>query len=218
MFRKLFIFLLMVSQITACSTLGINTPAPGAFTTPVSETLVSTATLTYTSTATPTPTFTPTITNLPTQTQSPRATLTPKPSPTLIPTEDVLLKLENELSTLGIIFTPETTSHLDADNYNFTVRFSEGILKRSGLTYVRLHPEVMRRLFLQSMGQLLYFQRDLFPERYRSFYQIELINSYTEDPNTLIDLAEEVLKTGSVPLKFRTKELSGSINSLSLIL
>src|SRR3990172_1372310 len=127
---------------------------------------------------------------------------------------DLLRELENKLSAAGVVFTPDTTSHLETDYYGFTVRFSEGILKRSGQKYVRLHPEVMKRLFLQSMGQLLYFQRDLFPDRYESFYQIELIDYYTEDPSILARLAPEALEEGLVPFRFRSKDLSGSINSL----
>jgi len=204
MFHKLFVFLLVASfLISACG----NMPPI-----PISSTPTSAATLTPSATVTPTPapssTLTQTLTPSPTPIPTSTATKTPTPV-------DILAELEKK----GVIFSTDTTNKIDLGYGKFSLHFSQGILKRSGLKYIRLHPQVMENFYLQAMGEFMYFNRDYYPEVYGDFFTFQLsVYRYPEDETLLRKLAREILDSGPAPLKFDVGNISGSVNELDMYL
>jgi len=152
-----------------------------------------------------------------TDTPKPTATGTKEPTPTNTPEPvDILAKLKEN----GVEFPPETTTELETEDYKYTVSFSKGILERSGINYVHLAPEVMETMFLQSMGNFMYFSRDNYPEIYKDFFDPSILSipdeQYSWSLAPVRELAEGVLKNGPVPVKFNSGNISGLINDLEI--
>ena len=135
---------------------------------------------------------------------------------------DPLATLDNNLRSAGVIFTPDTTNKIDLGYGSFTLKFSQGILKRSGVKYIKLHPQVMENFFLQAMGEFMYFNRDYYPDRYKDFFSFQLSPLWTvntlEDPTIIRKLAKKILESGPAPIRFDVGSMQGSVNEIDMYL
>src|SRR3990167_6088895 len=207
MFHKLFVFLLVASfLISACG----NMPPI-----PISSTPTYAATLTPSATVTPTPAPSSTLTQTPAPSPTPIPTSTATKTPTPV---DILAELEKK----GVIFSTDTTNKIDLGYGKFSLHFSQGILKRSGLKYIRLHPQVMENFYLQAMGEFMYFNRDYYPEVYGDFFTFQLSPLWTvntlEDPTIIRKLAKKILESGPAPIRFDVGSMQGSVNEIDMYL
>ncbi len=138
------------------------------------------------------------------------------------------------LAQQGILFPERTASIYVAENYGFSVFFSQGIFANSGFRTLRddngninihIPSEVMDLWILQQMGRYMYFQRDLNP-RYDVFNDVaeDVCAHFAADGNATYmyrnpvfrDNAREILADGPVPLQFRWifENISGVVNKV----
>lgn len=132
---------------------------------------------------------------------------------------DTSRTLETQLAAQGVVFTTDTTSRLQTDKYSFTIRFSEGILKRSGVTYLRLAPQVLETMFFQAMGNFMFFSKEKYPDIYQELFANDVlveVEGQGWSLNKASEFARVKIQDGPVPFEISENGVSGLINDVEM--